>query len=326
MKYIVIGNTAEWCEASWHEEINSNCDLLFYNSITPLSGAAARLCEIHFSQKLNKRVNFPGKFIWYRMLAKGFGIDTDSKNNYVLIVYDWSRISRDFGFFNYLRRSIKNIKIVYLFTNIVSMSGASFYGITERLKDHFDIVFAFDRQDSERYGFEYFPLIYTGVRPEKKENINNDLFYVGQAKDRYEQLISIYEHAKAEGLSCDFNIVGVPPDKQKYSDEIHYNRMLPYLEVVRRIKSSRCIVDAIQHNSSGMTIKVCEAVLYNKKLITTNRTIINEHFYSENRIKLEGDDSCSLKQFLYGEASEYGAEDQYVFSPKRLYEEIKQYQ
>ena len=219
-KYIVIGNATEWCFYSWYEEIKNNRNLVFINDEVPAlrNGLARFFCKFHYSQKMNKKINFPGKFIWYRSFARIMNIDFESDDEYILCVYDWSRLSRDFNFFKYLKKHCKNIKIAYLFSNIASISGAKMYGILTMLKANFDYVFAFDKMDAGKYGFSYFPLIYTGVNCQESCPCNVDLFYVGQAKDpaRYDKLIEIFEQAQREKLKCDFNIVGVAEENGRF--------------------------------------------------------------------------------------------------------------
>ena len=49
---------------------------------------------------------------------------------------------------------------------------------------------------------------------------------------------------------------------------------------------SKCLLDVIQGESEGFTIKVCEAVYYDKVLLTTNNSIRNAPFYDERFIKV----------------------------------------
>lgn len=324
MKYIVIGNAAEWCKASWYEEIKTNKNLYFLNETTPHlpNRFLRKICNVHYSQKLNKRFNFPGKRIWYKAFSKSLGIEFDDEEEYVLIVYDWSRLSRDFNFFAYLKKKCRRLKIVYLFTNIAAISGARMYGVLDELTGVFDKVFAFDPKDAERYGFDYFPLIYTGVNPQEKKSCDTDLFYIGQAKDpaRYQMLIDIFEKAQKEGLTCDFNIVGVPEEKQKYPELIHYNKRMSYSDVVKKIKRSRCLVDVIQKDSSGLTIKVCEAVVYDKKLITSNNYIKGESFFDKEKILLIDSNKMDVdfSDFVKKDIS-YSLDEKSAFSPKTLF-------
>lgn len=324
-KYIVIGNGVEWCEASWEGELKENKDLIFCNEVVPYNGIKflKKMCQLHYNKKINSRIKLPFKQIWYKNFFDN--LQFNESDEYIFIVYDWSTLSFDFSFLEYLRNICYKVTIVYIFTNVVHTTGAKYYRILDRISHYYDLIYAFDPLDAEKYGFFYSPLIYT--RSDWKENvpITSDLFYVGQAKDRYEQLIEIYEIAKESGLTCDFHIVGVPEEKQKYKSEISYNQFMKYSEIIEHIKSSACLVDATQGNSSGFTIKVSEAVIYNKKLVSTNPHIKKADFFNEKRILcypfIAKDNS--MKDFLQAPSVTYSESEKNFFSPRTLFAKIE---
>lgn len=324
-KYIVVGNGVEWCEETWENEIKNNNHLIFFNGIVPYTGREFlhKICKIHYSKKINSRFKLPLKSIWYKNFMNTLKISNDD-NEYILIIYDWSRLSFDYKFLIYLRNKVKNIKIAYMFTNVVRATGAIYYNILDTLSSCYDKVFAFDYLDAKKYNFNYSPLIYTRGDENEIGNIKSDLFYIGQAKDRYNDLIDIFEHAKNEGLICDFHIVGVPKELQKYQDEIIYNETMTYKEVLEHIKSTKCIVDATQGNSSGYTIKVCEAVMFNKKLISSNKYIKNAPFF-DNQTILEYPfvQDILIKEFINTSEVDYNDDAKMFFSPSRLFRAIE---
>ena len=210
-----------------------------------------------------------------------------------------------------------------MFTNVARISGASDHNLLDELTFTYDIVFAFDKLDSKKYGFNYNPLIYTAKLPETNESSikDSDLFYIGLAKDRLSVLLEIFEKAKKQGLKCDFNIVGVPDAFQKYSNEIKYNTPMKYSEVLQHIKHTKCLVDVIQGNSTGYTIKTAEAIVLGRKLITTNINIEREPFYSSDKILIYPQRDLS-KDFIL---SDYGVEEnagKHYFSPDVLINKI----
>ena len=99
-----------------------------------------------------------------------------------------------------------------------------------------------------------------------------------------------------------------------------YNEMMKYEEVLRRIQQADILVDAIQGNSTGLTIKTCEAVVYNKKLITTNKEIIKYPFYDSKYICVVDSADDISDSFLYEnrdvkfseEGTKYFSIDNYV--------------
>lgn len=99
-------------------------------------------------------------------------------------------------------------------------------------------------------------------------------------------LVSIYEKLKSMGISRKFYIFNVDEHEQKYKDEIIYNRLITYKDVIKNVKESDCVLDIIQGESSSFTLKVCEAVYYDKLLITTNHNVKTTSFYNCDFIKV----------------------------------------
>lgn len=322
-KYIILGNTSEWCYYSWKNTIEKDKSISFYNDKVPITGSniIQRISQLHYSMKYNtKERKIPYKSIWNNHIINYLNIDTN--HEYYIIVYDWNRLTQNLDFFDTLKRIYPNIKLIYLFSNIVKITGAIYYGILDRLKDTFDLVFAFDKLDANKYSFSYFPLIYTALDEFTNRNIiKYDLFYIGQAKDRLSQILELYEKATAEGLKCNFHIVGVQNKAMKYSNDIIYNQPMSYKDVLSHINCSRCLVDIKQSESTGLTIKVCESILYNKKLITTNDYIQKESFYSPENISIY-DPNKKIKDFIFSDLSKYSSEDKNTFSPYNLFHTI----
>ncbi len=323
-RYVIIGNDNEWCKAAWEGELKENKSITFFSESIPFTGNSLLklICELHYSKKINSRFKIPFKRVWYHNFLKT--LDINNNDEYIFIIYDWSRLSFDFSFLEYLRKKCRKVKIVYMFTNVVRITGAKYYNILHKLTSYYDVVYAFDKLDADRYGFLYSPLIYTRSDYGNKVEITSDLFYVGQAKDRYNHLIEIFEIAKKNGLRCDFHIVGVPENEQKYKDEIVYNQPMTYEEVIQHIKSASCLVDATQGNSSGFTIKVCEAVIFDKKLISTNPFIREAVFYNDEKIlTFPFDNDANIKDFVQGDSVFYNKMDKDVFSPSTLFRKIE---
>lgn len=322
-QYYVLGHTYEWCYYSWKGAFSKDPSIHYINTQLPFKGnrLSRFIAQCFFSSRVNRRIKLPFKSLFYRQIAEGIGLRKENEN--YLIIYDGRSITLDFNFFNFLRQEYKGIKIVYLFSNIVQKSSALGFGIVDKIGKVFDIVFAFDKLDSAKYGYEFFPLIYTKNNEFlTDEPCNIDLFYIGQAKDRLPQLLSIFERASLQGLKCEFYIVGVDEKDMKFRDQIHYNEPLPYHEVIKKIVRSKCLVEAKQGNSTAPTIKICEAVIYDKKIITTNDRIVEEPFYNKNDILITKDFSEDIGKFLMVPFVRYSDEGKDMFSPYSLFKKI----
>lgn len=317
-QYYVLGNGTEWCYYSWKGVLDKDNSIHFFNETVPFDGPGVLkfLCFTHYSQRFNAKRRLPFKKVWYKRILRGLNIDAENEN--YLIVYDRNRLLYDLGFFKFIRKKRPGIKVYYLFSNIVKYTGARNMGILESLNLYFDKVFAFDRTDAVKYHFSYFPLIYTRSVSMNNKVPEYDLFYIGKAKDRYDQLIRVFEKAQEERLKCDFNIVDVPKEKQLYCDIIHYNQPLSYSEVLKRMDNAKCLVDMIQSQSTAFTIKTCEAIIYDKKLITSNENVKGESFYNKNMMMIFSKDQ-SIAEFLSQESIPFDQKSKEIFSPYTLF-------
>lgn len=73
---------------------------------------------------------------------------------------------------------------------------------------------------------------------------------------------------------------------------------ISYSEILNNISQSKCLVDIVQDGQEGLTYRPLEALFYNKKLITNNKTITEYDFYKEENIYILGKDARSLKKFI----------------------------
>ena len=324
-KLFVLGNGVDWCEISLSKLIKRE-NVYMLNEKLPLV-KNHKVARIHFSNKLNKHFDVPFKSIWFRSVKKYILDNSDRNDEIVLLVFDWNVFGGEKQFVRYIRKKIKNIRIVYIFTNIVKGSYAIQKKYVEKLNEWYDVVFAFDPIDSEKYGFSYSPLIYDSdpAYDKEKDESNEDMvFYVGQAKDRLNGLLSCYEKLRSLGIICDFHIANVDEDALKYQDEIVYNKFITYSEAVDCIRKSTCLVDVVQGDSAGLTIKTCEAVCYDKKLLTTNKHVIEYPFYDSRFIRVvESADDIDSDFFSLNRDVHYSEEGKRYFSADRFLERLE---
>ena len=187
---------------------------------------------------------------------------------------------------------------------------------------YYDVVYAFDPSDAPKYNFHYHPLLYSKVADEKPVKEKKQVFYVGKAKDRYQMLVNVYERLEKLNVHKNFYIFGVEDDKQVYNDKIKYNNYIPYSECIKNIKESNCLLDIIQGESEGFTIKVCEAVMYDKLLITTNTKVVDAPFYNPDYILVIRDENDITKEFFDNKKVAYSKEGKEVFSVETFVKHI----
>lgn len=323
-KYIILGNGLDWCELSLHG-IEKRKDIFFSNTKLPLNTNPffLKLSRYYFSNTVNRMVELPFKKLWYSCFYKNMCLSKENKQ--VLIIYDKHMLGCNRKFLKDVKRSFPNIKLVYVFTNIVKYSGAIINNFIDQLNKYYDVVLAFDPLDAEKYDFEYSPLVYNIDDKYTNHNMDNQVFYVGTAKDRLSELIEVYKKLQSMGIKCDYNIAEVEETRVESTSGIKYNKRIPYSEVLCHIAKSECLIDIIQGDSSGLTIKTCEAVCYDKKLITTNQHVSEYSFYDPRYIRIIKNVDDITQDFFDNDINVcFRKEDKEYFSTEAFLERINE--
>lgn len=319
IKNVILGNGEEWCKLCLSEILDKE-NVSLCNSLFPVKRKISqKIAKLYF--RINKIIKLPFKKLWYSKFCKNLRLN--EKDNFNLIIYDWNRLGNDIKFLDYVKKHFPNVKLAYVFTNIVKITGAATNKFVDKLNLYYDTVFAFDETDAKKYNFFYLPLAYSENKVEAQTK-RNDVFYVGRAKDRLNMLLETYEYLSDLGLCCDFNIFGVDSGEMKYTDEITYNKYMSYNEAIQRIKNSNCLIDIIQGDSTGLTIKTCEAIFYNKKLITTNKNLKNSIVYDERyMLVIDKSEDISLDFFKNNLEVNYSKKCRDYFSAERWLKKIE---
>ena len=312
-RIVILGNGNDWCELSLSSVANLD-NVKVINAPLPydLKHFLSKICKLHYSQTIEKHFEMPLKSAWFGYFANYICHDRNAE--LIVLIYDRHRLANNTAFLTYLRKHFANIKLIYLFTNIIKISGAILNDYVGELNKYYDRVYAFDPSDAPRYGFYYHPLLYSDNHDSTIRE-KQSVFYVGRAKDRYDMLIRSFERIAELGIERKFFIFGVPEDKQRHREEIIYNKMIPYIDCLKYIQESSCLIDVIQGESEGFTIKVCEAVFYNKLLITTNEEIKKAPFYNPKWILVMNNPVDITVEFLsHADDVSYSQEDRDYFS------------
>lgn len=269
------------------------------------------LYKLHTSPMTNKFFDLPLKKIWNQKMFKN-----TFKNNKPIcfIFFPGRRKEYNNGLIEYLRKTYKNSKFVLFYQDLVKKSKMP---EIEMFKKQFDLVLSFDHRDAMVYSLDYYPLVYSPIDIPVSEISESDVYFVGKAKDRLDEIRESYNIFRNAGLRCDFHVTGVSQEDVK-EDGIIYNQIVPYIENLQRIKATRCMLEIMQKDGHGFTLRYCEAIMYGKKIITNNPEIKEAPFYSEQRIQVfENPQEITDKFVMEGEEKvDYGYKDK--LSPKRL--------
>lgn len=176
-------------------------------------------------------------------------------------------------------------KIVYFCSDLIEAT----HKPIELIKQKSDLVISFDPVDAEKYGIYYHQIPYSDISAnmQKKNNkIISDICFIGAAKNRLEEIYKVFDFLSNNGCICDFHLIGVPKDKRIKQKGLHYEDYISYDRNLKIISSSNCILEIIQHNSSGNTLRTNEAVIFNKRLISNNPYLHNSPVWTPENMRI----------------------------------------
>ena len=225
-------------------------------------------------------------FPWLLKLIPAFHKLRELSPRDTIIIFDIN----DLVFLKYLKRSVPASTHFHVFywNPIEKMFGVHLYSSIKTLKKLGCTISTFDKKDADTYHLIYKNQFIRTLHLQAPELVY-DYYYIGQSKGREALLEKITNNLKDEGLQ------GFCLIPKSHKDSISYQ------ENIRNVLSSRCLIEILQNGQSGITLRALEALIYQKKLITTCKDIVNYDFYNPKNILIWNDNPSELKSFVLSE-------------------------
>ena len=193
----------------------------------------------------------------------------------------------------------------------------------ENMKEIFDLRMTFDSGEGKKYGLPVFDEIESKIDIDiDKDYPLSDVFFAGRAKNRLQKILTAYDKITEAGLKCDFYVTNVPEKERVYRQGIVYaDEFMPYIDMLYKSVNSRCMLDINQDGAVGYTSRFLEAVMYNKKLIVDNPTVLKSKYYNPQYIQyVESMDNIDTNFIKENCVVDYHYDDE--FSPVYLIYQI----
>ncbi len=235
--------------------------------------------KIHLSEKINQIINLPFKSVWGSSLD-----DITWDNNTMYYVIFKSPYPIDVS---YLKEKKKKYDVKYILFVIDPWDDDYSKYAREYAKNiHFDYIFTIDQGDAEKYNFIFNDTYYSILPDNSNNEIEYDLYSIAINRGRLKKLYGIYEYLNNYDVSSMYRITGVPTKDIKLEYKIIYNKFIEYPQIISELKRCNCILEVMKDNQVGATARYYEAVCYNKKLLTTNKNVVNLPFYNPKYIHI----------------------------------------
>ena len=182
----------------------------------------------------------------------------------------------------YIRRRNPKCRIILWFWNVIFEENEKY--LSDGVVDE---VWSYSWHDCEKYHLKHNTQFYSIDKTVRKNDLRWDLVFLGMDKGRGDYLKMIGEDMRDVGVKAK---IVMPKNKEEY---------MKYDEYLDMVSKSKGILDAVNADNSGLTLRCMEALFFGKKLVTNNLDITGCDFYnSENVFILGKDDINGLKSFI----------------------------
>jgi hypothetical protein len=159
----------------------------------------------------------------------------------------------------------------------------------------FDALYSFDAGDCKKHSLlKYRPLFFLERYLDKNPSIGRECFFIGTLNGDRPAVIERLLHALPPHTfdywlfvrgSIELGIRRIFDRSLKGLDHARFLRQpMSSLEISQHFKACAAIVDIEHPNQVGLTMRTFEVLASGKKLITTNKSILNHDFYDASRI------------------------------------------
>lgn len=146
-------------------------------------------------------------------------------------------------------------------------------------------IWSFMKEDALKYNFKYGATFYNpqllaqnSIEKDSQTSTDCDLLFVGTDKGRKDFLLNLKSQLEQNKVACDFKIV----DNFRSLFSRKYSREVSYKNLCQLNKRTSAILDVVQDGQTGLTLRIMEGLLFDKKIVTTNAAIRMDKDFKDN--------------------------------------------
>ena len=167
----------------------------------------------------------------------------------------------------------------------------------------FDKFFSFEPKDVKDHRLLFLSNFYSpDLAITKNEPSHFDLSYVASYDDRLNTLEKILTSLSPLDLKTNINIIATRFSGAKNKSEKNitwFTDVLPRKETIRIMSESNVLLDIAQPRQEGLSFRIFEAMKLEKKIITTNRSVVAYDFYNPKNIFVwENENTIPARDFF----------------------------
>lgn len=237
-------------------------------------------------RKYHFKFRLPFQHMWYSKFDKRL------EEKSTIIIFD---AAFNDNFIKYISKKLTDKKIILWYWNPIRNS------IDPSKLENYNVEkWSYSLEDCKVYNLKYNTTFYFQELvkfTDSDSNLSSDVCFIGRDKGRLNLLLKYKE--KFESLELKTNFYITPTKWYELRKNKIYKKNIEYDQIIEIIKNSKAILDIVQSQSDGLTLRAMESIFFRKKLITNNKIIKKYDFYSKDNIFVLSEDNLDdLTKFI----------------------------
>jgi hypothetical protein len=180
--------------------------------------------------------------------------------------------------------------------------------LVPKVKEEFPMVLTFDPGDAKKYDLIYYGEICAYNKPEGDDTIAPfDVFYAGGDRGRFKTVLAAFIKMADAGKKCIFYVIDIDSKHTKMIQEtfqseyvdleqgctfgykgsqFNCNIYCPYPKALNHIEKCKCLFEVVFPGQTSGSLRLPQACIYGKKLITNCAFVSERSFYQEENIQI----------------------------------------
>ena len=163
-------------------------------------------------------------------------------------------------------------------------------------KKFFTRIYSYDKEDCKNYKLEYLANYYS-IKNNLEVEEENRIYTIMSDITKLTMLENIVKIMKENNINSSLKLITKNKNiKSKYV--LIQDKPLTKDIVMEEMKKSKFILELNRKNNRGCTFRAIECIGLKKKLITTNKEIVNEDFYNQNNILVIEENNVEIPKYF----------------------------
>lgn len=289
--FVIFQENSDYFRISY-SDLRIRQDVIYIDRFPLNKSISCRILHrFHHSIKINSIINLPYKNKWFPYYFKNTFLNLNP------LCFIFNARSMQFPYLReyvvYLKNNYKDAKFVCFYQDLINTHiGAE----PNKISHLFDILLSYDRGDAKKYNLIFHPTAFSRFPVTIDYSIpESEVYFIGHVKNRFELILKVYDKLKKADIKCVFYLSGVPANQQIKTEGIYYIKRMSYIENLKHVARTKCILEIMQDGANGSTLRTWEAIMYDKKLLTNNLTITDNSYYNSEYISIIRNDEIDIK-------------------------------